>query len=333
MPRVSIVVPVYKVEPYLRECIDSILFQTYKNFDLILVDDGSTDSCGPICDEYSRKDDRIYVVHQRNGGLSAARNAGIDWAVENSDSQWITFVDSDDCIVEDYLGYLLEISQSNQADIAACSYKVFSHASDISLVAAENKNENICVFSSTEACMDVYSDSSKCGIIACGKLYRKCLFEDVRFPVGKIHEDQAEVPILLYKASAVAVSQSPLYCYRDRSDSIMHKQFSNRRFDDLEALNNCIAFFETQNETEVVRVAEKKRRILQARYNLEAIKDGVYNEVPKRFKMSEFSALKLLKKELPDSKYTYQLAQIHPNWIRPHEYIRKIKKILHIPCK
>lgn len=96
MSEITVVVPVYKVEQYLHRCIDSILVQTYRDFELILIDDGSPDSCGMICDEYAKSDSRIHVIHQENGGLSAARNAGIDWAFANSDSQWLTFIDSDD---------------------------------------------------------------------------------------------------------------------------------------------------------------------------------------------------------------------------------------------
>ena len=103
MPQISVIVPVYKVEPYLRRCVDSILAQTFTDFELILVDDGSPDNSGAICDEYAQKDARVHVIHQENGGLSAARNAGIDWVFAHSDSQWLTFVDSDDWVHPEYL--------------------------------------------------------------------------------------------------------------------------------------------------------------------------------------------------------------------------------------
>ena len=96
MPGISVIVPVYKVENFLHRCVDSILAQTFTDFELILVDDGSPDGCGEICDAYAREDSRIHVIHQKNGGLSAARNTGIDWVLENSDSRWLAFVDSDD---------------------------------------------------------------------------------------------------------------------------------------------------------------------------------------------------------------------------------------------
>ena len=98
MPTISVIVPVYKVEPYLNRCVDSILRQTYQDFELILVDDGSPDRCGEICDEYARQDSRVHVIHKENGGLSDARNAGIDWVEANSDSRWLIFADSDDWV-------------------------------------------------------------------------------------------------------------------------------------------------------------------------------------------------------------------------------------------
>lgn len=108
MAKISVVVPVYNVEKYLCRCVDSILAQTFSDFELILVDDGSPDKCGAICDEYTKKDSRVYVIHKENGGLSDSRNVGIKWAIENSDSEWIAFIDSDDWIYEKYLEILLD---------------------------------------------------------------------------------------------------------------------------------------------------------------------------------------------------------------------------------
>ena len=108
MPTISVIVPVYKVEPYLNRCVDSILRQTYQDFELILVDDGSPDRCGEICDEYARQDSRVHVIHKENGGLSDARNAGIDWVEANSDSQWLIFADSDDWVHPELLARLLD---------------------------------------------------------------------------------------------------------------------------------------------------------------------------------------------------------------------------------
>ena len=119
---ISIIVPVYKVEKYIHRCVDSILAQTFTDFELILVDDGSPDNCGIICDEYALKDNRIHVIHKENGGLSDARNAGIDWAFENSNSEWITFIDSDDWVHPKCLEALVRAAQIYGTEIAICNY-------------------------------------------------------------------------------------------------------------------------------------------------------------------------------------------------------------------
>ena len=118
MPEISIIVPVYNVEKYLQRCVDSILAQTFSDFELLLVDDGSPDNCGEICDWYATQDDRVHVIHQKNGGLSAARNAGIDWAFSNSDSQWLNFIDSDDWVHPQYLEVLKNAVDKDGTDLS-----------------------------------------------------------------------------------------------------------------------------------------------------------------------------------------------------------------------
>ena len=118
MPQISVIVPVYKVEDCLNRCVDSILKQSFSDFELILIDDGSPDQCGAICDEYAKKDNRIVVIHQNNGGLSAARNAGIDWAFANSQSEWLTFIDSDDWVHPEYLERLLNAAITQNVSIS-----------------------------------------------------------------------------------------------------------------------------------------------------------------------------------------------------------------------
>lgn len=123
MPTISVIVPVYKVEPYLNRCVDSILRQTYQDFELILVDDGSPDRCGEICDGYARQDSRVHVIHKENGGLSDARNAGIDWVEANSDSRWLIFADSDDWVHPELLARLLDAATAFDLKISVCGYQ------------------------------------------------------------------------------------------------------------------------------------------------------------------------------------------------------------------
>lgn len=120
---ISIVVPVYKVEKYIHRCIKSILNQSYSSFNLVIVDDGSPDNCGKICDEYAKKDTRIHVIHKSNGGLSDARNAGIDWAIKNSDSKWITFIDSDDWVHPQYLEKMISSAEETNCNVCIVRYK------------------------------------------------------------------------------------------------------------------------------------------------------------------------------------------------------------------
>ena len=122
MPELSVIVPVYNVAPYLKGCVDSILSQTFSNFEVILVDDGLPDRCGAMCDEYAAKDPRVFVIHQPNGGLSAARNAGLDHSFAASDRQWVTFIDSDDWVYQGYLERLYTAATENKGAIAVCEF-------------------------------------------------------------------------------------------------------------------------------------------------------------------------------------------------------------------
>ena len=166
MPKISVIVPVYNVEAYLKRCVDSILAQTYTDFELILVDDGSPDNCPAMCDEYALQDRRVKVIHQQNGGLSAARNAGIDWGFQNSNSEWFSFVDSDDCVHPKYLEALL--------NAAIGSYVEFTEDVPAIEIVAEPQIRN------TE---DFFIEKHVNAIIACGKLYRRKCFEEIRYPV------------------------------------------------------------------------------------------------------------------------------------------------------
>ena len=198
---ISVIVPVYKVEKYIHRCVDSILAQTFTDFELILVDDGSPDNCGKICDEYAEKDNRIHVIHKENGGLSDARNAGIDWAFANSDSEWITFIDSDDWIHPKYLEALYNAVKETGCEISICGYEETTGDSpkvdDINLQA---------VIVSTE---DFFCEHNVNAVVAWGKLYKKELFREIRYPVGKLHEDEFTTYKLLFQYENCAFVNQP----------------------------------------------------------------------------------------------------------------------------
>lgn len=321
MPEISVIVPVYNVEKYLRPCIDSILAQTFTDFELILVDDGSPDRCGEICDEYKRIDKRIRVIHQENGGLSAARNAGLDIM----SGTYVTFIDSDDIICVNYLDVLYQDIVKQNGQISSVQLLEFV---DVPRLDKLDSMQDYFILTGKEAALHIYLPDHVISVTACGKLFCKDLFEERRFPIGKIHEDEALVPILLYISNRVIINSKMLYGYRIREDSIMHKNFSIKRYDAIDAFNECLAFFKQNNDKKLVCAVLNRINETIALYALYARKFGVYKDVPLQYKISSYKALKYLYNHMTDDRYTYQLAKIHPNWLLPHAYLRKIKKIL-----
>ncbi len=245
MPKISIVVPAYKVEPYLHRCVDSILGQSYDDFDLILVDDGSPDNCGAICDDYAAKDSRIHVIHQVNRGLSAARNAGIDWAFANSDSQWLCFVDSDDWVHRDYLRLLLEAVQSHGADISICESQrtaVRCEDAPLSSVHSECMDPDSVFFQRYELCTCAWN-----------KLYRKELFRKIRYPVGKLYEDAYTTHLVLFATEKIAVVSASLYYYFENQESITRSGWSDRKLQSIEAHELRMAYLKEHGFSQAYR--------------------------------------------------------------------------------
>ena len=236
MPEISVIVPIYKVEPYLRRCVDSILAQTFADFEVILVDDGSPDGCPAICDEYAGKDERVRVIHQENGGLSAARNAGLDWVFANSDSRWISFVDSDDWVHPRFLEYLHRAVVENKVKISVCNVKEVSEYkySDI---------ENFPFNSNALDALDFYADNYFLGTVAWNKLYCRSIFSKERYPIGKLHEDAFLSYRLLYGVGKVVYIHSKLYYYFQNEAGIMKSKYSLARLAEVEAIEEQCYFF------------------------------------------------------------------------------------------
>lgn len=224
---ISIIVPVYKVEKYLNRCIDSILNQTYKNLEIILVDDGSPDNCGKICDDYKKMDKRIKVIHKKNGGLSDARNFGIKIA----SGKYIGFVDSDDFISKEMYEKLYYLLKENKADISVISYKCFY---EIDKVFDKKENINNVSVLSAEESMQYLFENSKIGNYAWNKLYKTSLFSDIEYPFGKKMEDLGTTYKLFNKCNRIAYCDIELYYYLQRQDSILHStdaMFCNDKFE------------------------------------------------------------------------------------------------------
>lgn len=229
---ISVIVPVYKVEDYLDECVSSVVSQSHKNLEIILVDDGSPDSCPRMCDTWAEKDSRIRVIHKANGGLSDARNAGLEIA----SGDYIAFVDSDDCIQPDMLKKLLDALHRTDSDISACGILNFGAAQ------------------STWGCQDfvgtpeqiyakLYNETAY-PVAAWNKLYRRRCWDTLRFPIGKICEDAFTTYRLIHNAKRIVMIPEALYCYRIRPESIMTSAFSPKRMDEEEAWRCNYQFIE-----------------------------------------------------------------------------------------
>ena len=220
-PLVSIIVPIYNVESYLHECVDSVIAQTYTNLEIILVDDGSPDRCPIICDEYAKQDSRIQVIHKPNGGLSDARNAGMKIAK----GKYLSFVDSDDMIHNQMIEVLMNpILDDVSVQISCCNFKPFYDDTQPCLQQTITSKTEKYSFKD-------YFTKRRC-VAAWSKIYTKELFDGIEFPVGRYHEDVYTTYKLCYKALKITYTDNKLYFYRQRKGSIM-STYSMKRITDL----------------------------------------------------------------------------------------------------
>lgn len=228
-PLISVIVPVYNVEKYLPRCVDSILGQTYANLEIILVDDGSPDNCGKICDDYAKKDSRMKVIHKKNGGLSDARNVAIDVAK----GEYITFVDSDDYVDANYVSYLYQLISENNCQVSViqpCSFH------ENTMPVAKQSAEQVKMLSSIEAIKTMFYQRG-IDTSAWGKLYHNSLFKTgIRYPKGLLFEDNPVTFRLLYQSNQVAVSNRQLYYYMIRPDSIEGSLFNETKIQSAVAI-------------------------------------------------------------------------------------------------
>lgn len=235
MNKISIVIPIYNVEKYLPQCLDSVINQTHQNLEIILVNDGSTDSCGEIGEEYAAKDPRIKVIHKENGGLSDARNAGIKVAT----GEYIAFIDSDDFVAVDFCEKLLETLLENTADVAECDFLAFENDRDLEKFSTDTK-EKIEVFE-TEAALELLMKEYFKQTVW-NKLYRREVLGDFEFPVGKINEDEFWTYKVFGNAKKIVKIPDVMYFYRQQEGSIMAQQYSIKRLDGLTALQERIDY-------------------------------------------------------------------------------------------
>ena len=259
---VSVIVPVYNVAPYLPACLESIIRQTYRNLEVLVIDDGSTDDSGRICDEYQKKDARIKVFHQANSGLSAARNAGLDRA----SGAWLIFLDSDDFLEPEMVEVMLKNQKAHQADMVICGYR------------SERENHAVRICSAPEGEYTGYqamlSAMSRGGIAASvwSRLYPSDMFHQIRFPEGRVYEDLSVLFRILSSCSRIYVTGQPLVYYRYREDSICHTTSMKHAQDCLTACQELVTFAEQQ-------VKEDPENRLKNKANACLMRHGIQNWV------------------------------------------------------
>lgn len=235
-PLISVIVPVYNVEKYLARCVDSIVNQTYKNLEIILVDDGSPDLCPQMCDDYAEKDSRIKVVHKKNGGLSDARNAGMAVAT----GKYISFIDSDDYVSDDFFECLLDVMNKENSDIAECSVvKLYEDnrfdefSDDLSVKTYDTQDAMSALIAENPFHQHVWN-----------KLYKTELIKDIPYAVGKLNEDEFWTYQVFGRANKVSKLNKTMYYYFQRNSSIMGVGYNIRRLDALEGKANRQKYIE-----------------------------------------------------------------------------------------
>ena len=249
---ISVIVPVYRVEKSLPACIDSILNQTFTDFELILVDDGSPDRCPEICDEVARRDARVRVIHQANAGLSAARNAGI----EAAHGAWLSFVDSDDYIAPHFCEKLYQTAQRTNADCVMCSVQNVDESGkliDSALMRVADE-----VKTGQEVLQKIGRDDVTPYLTAWNKLYRRKLFNTLRYPAGRQNEDVFVFAELFCQVQRAVCVAEPLYFYRKRIGSIMNSVVTLRNLDEMWAYVNCFEHLQQDDEESTLKETEKR---------------------------------------------------------------------------
>lgn len=273
---ISVIVPIYNVEAYIDRCVESIVKQTYRNLEIILVDDGSTDKSPLICDKWRTRDERIQVIHKCNGGLSDARNAGI----VSAKGEFYSFIDGDDEIDEKLIATLYNAMVSSGADISMCRMeKIENDRKYITRSFPFNTPE--VVLSSEEAIKLLFRDIIDCS--ACLKLYNRAMFEKLQFPVGKTNEDFAIMYKVFERANRIAYIEDVLYFYHFRENSITSTRFNERQFDKYD---NCLEMIEYVSKN--LKNLLPEARFYLYRQTVYLLKTlcimGIYDKYPKRYK-------------------------------------------------
>lgn len=312
MPAITIITPVYKAEAFLDRCVESILAQTMENFELILIDDGSPDRCGEMCDTYAKRDSRIRVIHQANAGQAAARNRALDIAC----GEYFAFADSDDYVHPRAFEILLENAKKHHAQVSVCSYQAVTglveHPTLSNIPSQSWKGTDFlrhCLVDSVDKKPWVLWD----------KIFHRDCFKTIRFPEGRIYEDNAVVYRMLYEAETIADCDAKLYYYFFNESSTVNQSFKLKHLDWLKVLEEMILYFE-----------EKRDQILIDKLNksyLFALTD-LYQKV--KTHLNEPAALFELKAKL--EKQYAQEKEKYPITIKTHPNVMEILRPTYAKC-
>ncbi len=245
MALVSIITPVYNTEKLLPRCINSILSQTFSDFELILVNDGSKDGSGALCEAYAARDSRIHVIHQENSGVSVARNTALDWVNANSDSRWILFVDSDDWVHPEILETLLQLNQTYGTRVSACGYL---ETSDGALAVSPEQ-----LVPELWDARDFYYQQDVLGTVPWGKLYARECFAEIRYPAGMYFDDEFVTYRIVLAQEQIPMVTAPLYGYYINPEGLTKRPWIGRRLDVWKAYEQQIRFFETFGDERLLR--------------------------------------------------------------------------------
>lgn len=272
-PLIGVIIPVYNVENYIERCINSVICQTYHNLEIILIDDGSTDNSGRICDEYAGKERRIHVIHQKNSGLSAARNVGI----KVSSAEYIAFIDSDDYVSQWYIQRLTQILFKYDADMAICGYYQGKRKEFPEINRVRGK---IHCFDSQTMLKNWHGKYKHVETSAWNKLYKKALFveKNIYYPAGYFHEDVQTTHLLVDKAQKIVITDEKLYYYYERNGSIVQTLSEKRIEDCIYSQNRRLDFFKHKGYTEAYeRMAIKRQKQYMLSYLKSAPSAALYN--------------------------------------------------------
>ena len=296
---VSVIIPVYNMQDYLERCVDSALGQTHRELQIILINDGSTDSSGEICEAFGAENPQIEVIHRENGGLSAARNTGLDHAR----GKWITFLDADDYFSRFFIEENLDACLEYGADLAACRFvpDLVGNLGEESFTKASTSE----LITGREAAIRHFGKGAMWLNMAWGKLSRASLWKDLRFPEGRINEDVFVSHQLFFSAGKVVISDAYLYAYYLSPGSIMRKPFTLQRLDVLDAWQEGVRFFEKAGDRELYDIA---RRVYCNRL---------------------FDAYGVCRRLLPDERATHE--QLRRQSIAAYSEVRRVYSYIDLP--